>query len=201
MDIVPRATPLAATNIAVSITSCSNPSAQPTRKTLRFASIMSSNTPSAWSEPGFYFMDSPGNDLESVAGQIGAGCNMIFFTDGQWLNYQFPLCANHQDGHDLARAIVCLRTKWMSTLAPISKVSRWTNWEPRHLTLPWLLHRGNPVQAKKRVMPKRKSGAIGDKPTQPIWPNCSTSPSPTARVCPCCRHRLLAPPFNSPHDA
>ncbi|HUJ76679.1 MAG TPA: UxaA family hydrolase, partial [bacterium] len=32
--------------------------------------------------PGFYFMDSPGNDLESVAGQVGAGCNMILFTTG-----------------------------------------------------------------------------------------------------------------------
>lgn len=41
-------------------------------------------------EPGFYFMDSPGNDLESVAGQIGAGCNMIFFTTGNGSITNFP---------------------------------------------------------------------------------------------------------------
>ena len=33
-------------------------------------------------EGGFYFMDSPGNDLESVAGQVAAGASMIFFTTG-----------------------------------------------------------------------------------------------------------------------
>ena len=31
---------------------------------------------------GFYFMDSPGNDLESVAGQVASQCNLIFFTTG-----------------------------------------------------------------------------------------------------------------------
>lgn len=41
-------------------------------------------------KPGFYFMDSPGNDLESVAGQIGAGCNMIFFTTGNGSITNFP---------------------------------------------------------------------------------------------------------------
>ena len=40
--------------------------------------------------PGFYFMDSPGNDLESVAGQVGAGCNMIFFTTGNGSITNFP---------------------------------------------------------------------------------------------------------------
>ena len=32
--------------------------------------------------PGFCFMDSPGNDLESIAGQVAAGCNLIVFTTG-----------------------------------------------------------------------------------------------------------------------
>jgi altronate dehydratase len=41
-------------------------------------------------EPGFYFMDSPGNDLESVAGQIASGCNMIFFTTGNGSITNFP---------------------------------------------------------------------------------------------------------------
>ena len=40
--------------------------------------------------PGFYFMDSPGNDLESIAGQIGAGCNMLFFTTGNGSITNFP---------------------------------------------------------------------------------------------------------------
>jgi altronate dehydratase len=34
------------------------------------------------SEPGFYFMNSPGNDLESIAGQVAAGCNLIVFSTG-----------------------------------------------------------------------------------------------------------------------
>ena len=41
-------------------------------------------------KPGFYFMDSPGNDLESVAGQVAAGCNMIFFTTGNGSITNFP---------------------------------------------------------------------------------------------------------------
>jgi altronate dehydratase len=41
-------------------------------------------------EPGFYFMDSPGNDLESIAGQIASGANMIFFTTGNGSITNFP---------------------------------------------------------------------------------------------------------------
>jgi altronate dehydratase len=41
-------------------------------------------------DPGFYFMDSPGNDLESVAGQVAAGCNLIFFTTGNGAITNFP---------------------------------------------------------------------------------------------------------------
>jgi altronate dehydratase len=33
-------------------------------------------------EPGFYFMNSPGNDLESIAGQVASGCNLIIFSTG-----------------------------------------------------------------------------------------------------------------------
>ncbi|HIT74930.1 MAG TPA: UxaA family hydrolase, partial [Candidatus Avipropionibacterium avicola] len=39
---------------------------------------------------GFLFMDSPGNDLESVAGQIGSGCTMIYFTTGNGSITNFP---------------------------------------------------------------------------------------------------------------
>ena len=41
-------------------------------------------------QPGYYFMDSPGNDLESIAGQIAAGCNLIFFTTGNGSITNFP---------------------------------------------------------------------------------------------------------------
>jgi altronate dehydratase len=41
-------------------------------------------------ESGYYFMDSPGNDLEGVAGQIAAGCNMIMFTTGNGSVTNFP---------------------------------------------------------------------------------------------------------------
>jgi altronate dehydratase len=40
--------------------------------------------------PGFHFMDSPGNDLESVAGEVAAACNMIFFTTGNGSITNFP---------------------------------------------------------------------------------------------------------------
>ncbi len=41
-------------------------------------------------EPGFYFMDSPGLDLESVAGQVAAGCTVIYFTTGNGSVTNFP---------------------------------------------------------------------------------------------------------------
>jgi altronate dehydratase len=41
-------------------------------------------------EPGFYFMNSPGNDLEGIAGQIAAGCNAIMFVTGNGSITNFP---------------------------------------------------------------------------------------------------------------
>ncbi|WP_134701309.1 UxaA family hydrolase [Ammoniphilus sp. YIM 78166] len=41
-------------------------------------------------ESGFYFMDSPGNDLESIAGQVASGCNLVFFTTGNGSITNFP---------------------------------------------------------------------------------------------------------------
>jgi altronate dehydratase len=41
-------------------------------------------------DPGYYFMDSPGNDLEGIAGQVAAGCNMIIFTTGNGSVTNFP---------------------------------------------------------------------------------------------------------------
>ncbi len=41
-------------------------------------------------DPGFYFMDSPGNDLESIAGQVASGCNLIAFVTGNGSITNFP---------------------------------------------------------------------------------------------------------------
>ena len=40
--------------------------------------------------PGFYFMNGPGNDLEGIAGQIGAGCNLLLFVTGNGSITNFP---------------------------------------------------------------------------------------------------------------
>ncbi|MEE8434080.1 MAG: UxaA family hydrolase, partial [bacterium] len=42
------------------------------------------------SEPGYYFMDSPGNDLESIAGQVASGANLILFITGNGSITNFP---------------------------------------------------------------------------------------------------------------
>ncbi len=39
---------------------------------------------------GLTFMDSPGSDLESVAGEVAAGCNLILFTTGNGSVTNFP---------------------------------------------------------------------------------------------------------------
>jgi altronate dehydratase len=41
-------------------------------------------------KPGYYFMNSPGNDLESIAGQVASGCNVIFFVTGNGSITNFP---------------------------------------------------------------------------------------------------------------
>ena len=40
--------------------------------------------------PGYYFMNSPGNDLESIAGQVASGSNLIFFVTGNGSITNFP---------------------------------------------------------------------------------------------------------------
>ena len=40
--------------------------------------------------PGYYFMDSPGNDLESIAGQVASGSNLILFITGNGSITNFP---------------------------------------------------------------------------------------------------------------
>ncbi len=41
-------------------------------------------------EPGFTFMNGPGNDLEGIAGQVAAGCNLILFVTGNGSVTNFP---------------------------------------------------------------------------------------------------------------
>jgi hypothetical protein len=38
----------------------------------------------------FFFMNSPGNDIESIAGQVACGCNMILFITGNGSITNFP---------------------------------------------------------------------------------------------------------------
>lgn len=40
--------------------------------------------------PGFYFMHGPGNDLEGIAGQVAAGCNLCLFVTGNGSITNFP---------------------------------------------------------------------------------------------------------------
>jgi len=40
--------------------------------------------------PGFFFMDSPGNDLEGIAGQVASGCNLFLFVTGNGSITNFP---------------------------------------------------------------------------------------------------------------
>lgn len=42
------------------------------------------------SEPGFTFMDGPGNDLEAIAGQVATGCNLVLFVTGNGSVTNFP---------------------------------------------------------------------------------------------------------------
>ena len=41
-------------------------------------------------EPAFTFMNGPGNDLEGIAGQVAAGCNLIVFVTGNGSVTNFP---------------------------------------------------------------------------------------------------------------
>mmetsp|Transcript_29102 Transcript_29102/g.53058 ORF Transcript_29102/g.53058 Transcript_29102/m.53058 type:complete len:959 (+) Transcript_29102:76-2952(+) len=40
--------------------------------------------------PGYFFMDSPGNDPESIAGQVASGCNLVHFITGNGSITNFP---------------------------------------------------------------------------------------------------------------
>jgi altronate dehydratase len=42
------------------------------------------------SQPGFHFMNSPGNDLEGIAGQVASGATLIIFTTGNGSVTNFP---------------------------------------------------------------------------------------------------------------
>lgn len=44
----------------------------------------------AITEPGFTFMDGPGNDLEAIAGQVATGCNLVLFVTGNGSVTNFP---------------------------------------------------------------------------------------------------------------
>ncbi|RIK38268.1 MAG: altronate hydrolase, partial [Chloroflexi bacterium] len=74
-------------------------------------------------QPGYYFMDSPGNDLESIAGQVATGANLIFFVTGNGSVTNFPFVPT-----------IKIVTTTRRTPAPISMACLWTNWGNRPLT-------------------------------------------------------------------
>ena len=51
---------------------------------------------------GYYFMDSPGNDIESVTGQVASGCNVVLFStgNGSITNHPFVPISFHDDDDD-----------------------------------------------------------------------------------------------------
>ncbi len=57
-------------------------------RSVRLDDVVSYGEP--FPRPGYIFMDSPGNDLESVAGQVAGGSNLIFFTTGNGSITNFP---------------------------------------------------------------------------------------------------------------
>ena len=63
--------------------------------------------------PAFYFMDSPGNDLESIAGQVGSGCNLIFFVTGNGSITNFPFVPTIKIVTTSERFTRCSNQIWM----------------------------------------------------------------------------------------
>ena len=46
-----------------------------------------------------YYAWTASNDLESIAGEIASGCNLIYFVTGNGSVTNFPLRAHDQDRH------------------------------------------------------------------------------------------------------
>ncbi len=103
-------------------------------------------------EPGYYFMDSPGNDLESIAGQVASGCNLIFFITGNGSITKLSPPAS---------VTRCWPPRWMSMPGLTWTVNRWMNWAGRVWNCLSRLLLGSAVQAKKRGTHRCKSGATG----------------------------------------
>ncbi len=57
---------------------------------VKTADIPDPYSPSGEPAPGFYFMNTPGNDLESIAGQVAGGSNLIIFVTGNGSITNFP---------------------------------------------------------------------------------------------------------------
>lgn len=57
---------------------------------MRLDGVLEYAQPAGAAERGYYMMDSPGNDLESIAGQVGTGCNLIYFITGNGSITNFP---------------------------------------------------------------------------------------------------------------
>jgi altronate dehydratase len=57
---------------------------------VRLDGVLAYSEKSAAFGRGYFMMDSPGNDLESIAGQVATGCNLIYFITGNGSITNFP---------------------------------------------------------------------------------------------------------------
>ena len=115
-------------------------------------------------DTGFYFMDSPGNDLESVAGQVAAGCNVVLFTTGNGSITNFPFVPTLKIVTTTARFDL-LSPKWTSTPGDTCVARRWTPSAPRPSTS---CSRSARVGAAPESVPatlRYRSGATGHSAT------------------------------------
>jgi altronate dehydratase len=128
-------------------------------------------------QPGFHFMNSPGNDLEGIAGQVAAGCNLFLFVTGNGSITNFPFVPTLKVTTTTRRHQLLI-TRWTSTPAatstanPSNRSSRKTSNSsspPPAAAAP---------KANTPATPKSPSGAIGAKPTPRASPPSAPAPSP-----------------------
>ena len=177
----PRAIPPAATTTAGSTTSPlkSIGAARKFDPEVRLDHVIDYGEP--MTEPGYYFMDSPGNDLESIAGQVAAGCNLIFFTTGNGSITNFPFVPT---------------LKFVTTTRPLPDAGRRDGRQRRPLQRRrvdggagrrdlrrWLgrSRRASAARASAPATARSSCGATGSRSTTASSTTCASRPFPTVR--------------------
>ena len=135
-------------------------------------------------EGGFYFMDSPGNDLESVAGQVASGANMIFFTTGNGSITNFPFVPTIKFVTTTGRYELLSKDMDVNAGAyldgtPMEELGR----ETFERTLQSRLGREDRRESAPAT-PRSPSGATGSRRATRTWTGSGTRRSRTASRCP-----------------